>query len=188
MTARAAVAIAGCVLLVTSVQMAGVATALRARNALDRRQADALATAIPAGSLPLGTVLVPLSFDERLFGRDDERVSRLFTGAFEVRSISTRLVERYGRSDLETIATDRYSLLRFARSTSGGVASLAIQDDEVPADRTVPFTYQAGAVRPIARLQVTQPDERTETIDFPLVGGLANAGIAIQDRLRLRGR
>jgi hypothetical protein len=187
---RCALAWGGAAMLFCAVAMVGYAEVYAARSALDRQQVGALVEALPPSALPSDTHFVPILLQERPFGRS-EGLSGSTTALFEVRDVAeTVLRDAYGRRNLRVVTTDRRSLLHF--EYRGGVdlrqRRLSIQDEPVPLDRTVPFTYRDGRVLLVETLEIRPPDASSYTIEFPLVRQLGQDGAPTLDTLSLKTR
>jgi hypothetical protein len=173
------VAIAGVLLLLSTVCMLGYAQAFAVRYKLDRRQIAALVHALPAQDLPENSYVVPFNNEERLFGKDD-RISLLLVGVFETPwSARAALEEAYRRNDLQVITPNRWWPIQFSYMGDQEPPSnqLGIQGVSVPVDRTVLFSYRAGSAFLIESLTITKSDGSQHTVQFPIARDLRRHGV-----------
>ncbi len=173
------VAIAGVLLLLSTVCMLGYAQAFAVRYKLDRRQIAALVHALPSQYLPENSYVVPFDNEERLFGKDDS-ISMVLVGVFETPwSARAALEEAYRRNDLRIIQTNRWVPMQFSYMGDQEPPSnqLGIQGVSVPVDRTVLFSYRAGSAFLIESLTITKSDGSQHIVQFPIARDLDRHGV-----------
>ncbi|NDJ60889.1 MAG: glycosyltransferase family 39 protein [Chloroflexi bacterium] len=105
---RLLIALAGLVLILSTIAMLGFTRAYQARSALDQQQATAFLGAVPGDALPADTYIVPYNLDERVL-REHDFLNRLQVGLFENTSAALgTLIPAYDRSDFVVVVSDRW--------------------------------------------------------------------------------
>jgi hypothetical protein len=174
---RALLGIAGMLLLVGTLCMAGYAEVYAARSRLDRQQIAAFAQAVPPGALPPDVYLVSLAVEEKILPGSYDIADRM-TGVFEREAMDVTLQAVYGRADISASPGLGSARRLFELRTEPGssVPQVWIDDERVPLERTLAFTYRDDAVFLVEHVTVTERRKPNVELTFPLVQRLHAEG------------
>ena len=186
-TGRVGVLAVGCILLVSSLTMAGIVRVYQLRWDLDQQQLAALQSAIPTLPEDSQVWVLPVALDERsvspVLGRDvllDQYVGGVFQAPW---SAAGALRMAYRRPDIYAVATNPWNPLRVTgvdRSLNGQVAQITVQDVRVPVAQLLAFTYQQGRVILLSPIVIGTDHGDDIVVDLPLVALLRGPGSSVE--------
>jgi hypothetical protein len=179
----------GALLLVGTLCLVGYAEVYAARSRLDRQQIAAFVRAVPPDALPPNVYLVSLDVDETILPAQYDIAERM-TGVFERQAMDAVLQAVYGRADMVASPGMGAARRRFdLRAELGADApDIWIDDEQVPLERVLAFTYRDGAVTLVEHVTVTERRKPDLEVTFPLVQRLRAAGLPTTPRLMLRNK
>ena len=185
---RAVVLIGGVWVCLSSLTMAGLVRTYELRWNLDQSQVAALQPIISSIPATQQLWLLPVGLDERSvstsLGRHTTLDSYLF-GVFETPwSTADAIRLRFGDRNVHGITTNRWVPLRVnsvRRSNEGEIRAVTIQNEDVPVQRLIAFTYQSGFLVLLSPLEIHTPHAAQPIrIDLPLVHEVAQLGVPMQ--------
>lgn len=182
--ARLSLAVAGVILLVSSLTMAGMVRVYQLRWDLDQRQLAAFRSAIPALPEEGPIWLLPVTLDERsvspTFGKEVS-LDRYLLGVFETTwSASGALKIEYRQQNINAVASHRWGRLHITdlvEAASGQIEGLVVQGQEVPIRSLIAFTFREGEVILLDPLILVTSNGEEVIVDLPLTKRYSSMGV-----------
>jgi hypothetical protein len=184
---RATLGLAGAIVFLSSLTMAGLVRAYELRWYLDQRQVDALGQVMPMLPRLDPVWLLPVTLDEKTVGKSGGTEGKLdvyLDGVFETPwSARDALRLKFGDRNILAVTANRWVKLHVSsvQTENGQPSTITIQDTTIPIEQLLAFTYRQGRLILLNPLGINTPDGKLSAIiDLPLVAKLAREGLGVE--------
>lgn len=155
----------GTILLLSTVTMLGYAQVYLARSQLDQHQLTTLLKTLPSQYVPPGSYIIPYNklIDSHMFDKY-HTLNKILLGVLDAPwSAAAALKMLYQRDNIQSIVANRWTKIQFNYTCGQQPASniLNVQNQDVPIDKIIMFSYQAGIVYIIDKLSIPSKDRNT---------------------------